>query len=216
MLDADEYLHQLRVPNNLVEIMFEHASNEIHWLTNDELEQLGTRPPWYEEFLIARCGLDKSVEQRFRADPNNDVLLSQLMTVFECGVHLTRTDAQKAFDNAVAESHHTVFVMLRQAVPDWKKIRIDAAFLGWLDQTDVFAGTTRRQLLKEAYDKNDATRVVAIFKEYVEAHTRELKACGENPQSSKLCPRPAPPASQEEPVTPRRTFAALDRSKAPP
>ena len=52
MLDAEEYLHQLRVPNNLVEIMFENASNEIHWLTDDELErQLGGRPPWYEEFL---------------------------------------------------------------------------------------------------------------------------------------------------------------------
>lgn len=101
MLDAEEYLHQLRVPNNLVEIMFEHASNAIHWLTIDELERLGTHPPWYEEFLIARCGLDKSVEQRFRADPNNDVLLSQLMTVSRCGFHLTRADADKAFNNAV-------------------------------------------------------------------------------------------------------------------
>jgi len=94
MLDAEEYLHQLRVPNNLVEIMFEHASNEIHWLTNDELQrQLGPRPPWYEEFLIARCGLDKAVEQRYLAEPDNQVLFAQIMTVFGCGFDLTRADA---------------------------------------------------------------------------------------------------------------------------
>lgn len=107
MLDAEEYLHQLRVPNNLVEIMFEHASTEIHWLTNDELEhQLGERPPWYEEFLIARCGLDKSVEQRFAEDPNNDVLSSQMetqmKTVAVCGAHLTRPDAVNNFSKALA------------------------------------------------------------------------------------------------------------------
>lgn len=103
MLDAEAYLHQLRIPNNLVEIMFEHASNEIHWLTDDELErQLGKRPPWYEEFLIARCGLEKSVEQQYEADPNNRALFAKIMTVFNCGFDLTRQDAEKNFAKALA------------------------------------------------------------------------------------------------------------------
>jgi hypothetical protein len=103
MIDAEDYLHQLRVPNNLVEIMFEHASNEIHWLTDDELErQLGKRPPWYEEFLIARCGLDKAAEQRFLAEPDDKVLYAQIVTVFDCGFNLTRADAEKNFAKALA------------------------------------------------------------------------------------------------------------------
>jgi hypothetical protein len=102
MLDAEEYLHQLRVPTGLVELMFENASNEIHWLTDDELErQLGERPPWYEEFLIARCGLDKSVERRYLAG-NNHALLSQMVTVDQCGGELTRPDAVKNFSKALA------------------------------------------------------------------------------------------------------------------
>ena len=75
------------------------------------------------------------------------------MTVFGCGFHLTQADAEKEFENAVATSHQAVFVMLRQALPDWEKINKSAAFLAWLDQADVFAGTTRRQLLKEPLTK---------------------------------------------------------------
>jgi hypothetical protein len=188
MLDAEDYLHQLRVPNNLVEIMFEHASNEIHWLTDDELyRQLGKRPPWYEEFLIARCGLDKAVEQRFLEDPHNQVLYAQIVTVFACGHDVTRADAKKAFANAVSKSHQALWAMLREALPEWEKINHSAEFLAWLDQTDVFAGTTRRQLLKATFDKNDATRVVAIFKEYVDTHSRQSRpAAGPQESNPKL------------------------------
>jgi hypothetical protein len=63
--DAENYLHQLRVSNHLVDTMFANSSTEVHWLSQEELQyELGQRPPWYEEFLISRCGLDKEREDR--------------------------------------------------------------------------------------------------------------------------------------------------------
>lgn len=189
MLNAEEYLHQLRVPNNLVEVMFEHASNEIHWLSDDELErQLGKRPPWYEEFLIARCGLDKAVEQRFLAEPENHVLYDQIMSVFACGFDLTRADAQRAFTAAITDDHKALFASLHQEVPGWEGINTSSAFLAWLDQPDVFTGSTRRKLLKDAFEKNDATRVVAIFKEYMETNTRRNRSPGSSTKTTNLSP----------------------------
>jgi hypothetical protein len=51
--------------------MFQQASTQVHWLTHAELDQLGMRAPWYEEFLIARCGLNKDTERKLMSDPEH-------------------------------------------------------------------------------------------------------------------------------------------------
>ena len=47
LLEAEKYLHDLRVPTSIMEEMFQQASTEVHWLTRR-----------------ARCGLDKGAEYR--------------------------------------------------------------------------------------------------------------------------------------------------------
>jgi hypothetical protein len=48
----------------------------------DDLRMVGERPAWYEEFLIARCGLDKDAEAHFLQDPDNRTLFRKLMDVY--------------------------------------------------------------------------------------------------------------------------------------
>jgi hypothetical protein len=88
------YLENLQVPTSIIDKMFQRASTEVAWLTRPEIEeQLGARPPWYEQFLIARCGLDKAVERRY-FQSNDKSLLDQIVKVDMCGRKLSRPDAQ--------------------------------------------------------------------------------------------------------------------------
>jgi hypothetical protein len=195
LLDAETYLHQLRVPNRLVDEMFENASTEIHWLSYSELSELGRRPPWYEEFLIARCGLDKAAEERFIEDPeNNKALLSGIMSAFRCGLDLTLPEATKNLKKALQDY---MFAVLRQSVPQWERINKSSEFRTWLLDTSyntagVIVGAGKPQLLRDAWAENDAARVVTIFKEYV-------AACGASGESCPLPPHgDAPPGPSAE------------------
>jgi hypothetical protein len=63
---ARSYLQELQIPTSIIDTMFQRASSEVYWLSYAELwKQIGVRPPWYEQFMIGRCDLDKSVEQRY-------------------------------------------------------------------------------------------------------------------------------------------------------
>lgn len=185
---AEGYLHKLRVPSSIVDIMFENASTEIHWLNLDELRMLGDRPAWYEEFLIARCGLDKNAETQFLADPDNRSLFKQLMDVAACGTQLTRQEASDNLARAIAAYYRTrpagederdrkrngssaaTFADLDREVPNWRQINSDKAFLLWMNDADQMAsnGVSTRDILRQAFEANQRAIVVAIFKEYIQ------------------------------------------------
>jgi hypothetical protein len=107
LTDAEAYMHALRVPNSLVEIMFEQASTQVHWLTHAELDQLGMRAPWYEEFLIARCGLNKDTERKLMSDPEHltEEGHAAISRVFSCASKLTHPEAVANFDRALKLSN---------------------------------------------------------------------------------------------------------------
>lgn len=72
----------------------------------------------------------------------------------------------------VKTSQQAVFdELFRQIGPQWVAINNDDEFLAWLDGVDVFSGTSRMNGLQNAFKNNDATRVVAIFKAYVDGKT---------------------------------------------
>jgi hypothetical protein len=187
LLDAEQYLHRLRVPSSTVDEMFEHASTEIHWLTDDELRhELGERPSWYEEFLIARYGLDKATEEQFLRDPDNETLFKSMMRAEDCGRQLTRSEIMKALNVALApyrarlaeqqrgsnspKGHQAVWTALSAAIPNWRQINTNAEFTAWLDHDDGFAtmGQTKRDCLRVAFHNNETALVVAIFKAYID------------------------------------------------
>jgi hypothetical protein len=102
--EARKYLEDQDVPTNLIDRMFQRASTEVYWLTRAEIEdQLGSRPPWYEQFLIAKCGLDKAMERRYFST-NDKKLLKQLKAVTSCGDNLTATDAESFLNRELARA----------------------------------------------------------------------------------------------------------------
>jgi hypothetical protein len=93
--EARGYLQDLHVPTDIIDAMFQRSSDEVLWLTRNQLDEIGLRPPWYEQFLIAKCGLDKSVERRY-FETNDQALLRRMLIVDNCGRDASEPEA-KAF-----------------------------------------------------------------------------------------------------------------------
>jgi hypothetical protein len=66
------------------------------------------------------------------------------------------------------QSRGTVIDALNEGVPGWERINTDQTFLAWLAGRDVFSGRLKRELLTEAFESNDAARVVKFFKAFQE------------------------------------------------
>ena len=58
------------------------------------------------------------------------------------------------------------YVILDQAVPDWRAVNESEAFLDWLAVEDGVYGVTRQAALNHAHSRFDAKRVVAIFNQF--------------------------------------------------
>ena len=187
LLAAKKYLEKLQVPSSIIEEMFDNPSTQVHWLSNYELvNELGTRAPWLQEFLIARCGLNRQVESQYFEHPNNTVAFRQLMRVAKCehqlllpdglthfnealrpyNVHVEMPQARKEEKPALGSDHAVVYDALDKAIPGWRHINVSDSFRKWLQGTDVFSGKTRQEELMDAFNKNDANRVVEIFGAY--------------------------------------------------
>jgi len=52
---AREYLQDNNVPAYLIEEMFRRSSNDVFWLSANDLAQLGYRSPWFDQYLVAKC-----------------------------------------------------------------------------------------------------------------------------------------------------------------
>ncbi len=52
---AESYLNELGIPDKFYEKMLTTSSNEIYYLSSDEINQLSTVAPYFDELLHARC-----------------------------------------------------------------------------------------------------------------------------------------------------------------
>lgn len=75
--------------------------------------------------------------------------------------------------------------VLDDKLPDWREVNRNEDFLSWLQLPDLYSGDIRHNLLKAAYERNDATRVLAFFNGFLaeeaamspaEARTEETRA----------------------------------------
>lgn len=58
------------------------------------------------------------------------------------------------------------YVILDQAVPDWRAVNESERFLDWLAVEDPVYGVSRQTVLSHAHSRLDAKRVVAIFNQF--------------------------------------------------
>lgn len=61
-----------------------------------------------------------------------------------------------------------MYSYLNETVPDWRALNKNEDFLNWLERPDMFSGQTRMSMLKKAEAQNDAVRVAAFFKGYLQ------------------------------------------------
>ena len=76
---------------------------------------------------------------------------------------VSQTASQQQESMAVSAREKTL-ASLEAAVPNWVEQNEDPAFLQWLNEHDAYAGVPRGQLLTQAFQANDANRVIAFFK----------------------------------------------------
>src|SRR6266496_1323840 len=77
------------VPQQLIDDMMARPSNDIHWLTWEEFDQIGTLPAWFEEVAVRHCGYKRDLmTQTFEAERNSRqdyaALVTQLDTQDHC------------------------------------------------------------------------------------------------------------------------------------
>lgn len=76
-------------------------------------------------------------------------------------------DGQAAVGTVVAKNGElSLKAHLAAVVPDWERQSWDEGFSNWLDQHDPYAGRQRREMLTEAYARQDAGRVINFFQGY--------------------------------------------------
>jgi hypothetical protein len=79
-------------------------------------------------------------------------------------VRTVEQSAGQAANIAARSERDRVLTTLAGAVPEWETQNEQPEFLAWLNENDAYAGVPRGRLLTEAFQANDANRVIAFFK----------------------------------------------------
>jgi hypothetical protein len=82
------------------------------------------------------------------------------------------------------DAHQTMLDTLDGQVATWRSINTSEGFLQWLQELDAYSGVRRHDLLKNAWEKNDAARVMAFFKVF-DTETEVVAPSAEQPQQRK-------------------------------
>lgn len=117
----------------------------------------------------------------------------------------TEQAATSAAAAVAADAVQTMYTFLNDKVPDWTVLNELPEFLTWLEQKDPYAGAPRGQLLSQAYQANDGTRVAAFF-------------LGFKNENAAVSPQPsaAPPAAPAAPESQLLQLVAPGTPKAGP
>jgi hypothetical protein len=112
--------------------------------------------------------------------------------------------------HVVQNAYHRMLQTLDTQCPKWRELNEDDEFLAWLGLPDQFSGVIRHELLKDAFGRYNASRVLAFFNGY-------LLEAAKDPASAELNPQPPAPAQGKAPVPQVQLehLAAPGRAKSP-
>jgi hypothetical protein len=137
---------------------------------------------------VAQFGPDLiDIIRRVAKQETGVALDAQLKPVQKSVKHVQETVA--ASQKVVAQSaRERMLAALSDAVPEWTQQNEDPKFLEWLTQQDAFSGRVRDELLADAYRKNDAPRLIAIFKGF---QAENADRTSDQPDPAPTPPKPA-------------------------
>lgn len=99
------------------------------------------------------------------------------------------------------DARSRMMATLEQSVPNLAELNTNPEFISWLKLPDPYSGAIRHNLLKEAYDRNDTSRVLAFFRGFLAEEAAVAPATGETGRTD----APAKPSLEQ--------FAAPGRAK---
>jgi hypothetical protein len=97
---ARGYLQENDVPTYLVEEMFRRSSNDVYWLSEHDVENLGFRPPAADQYLVAKCGWNDVIEREAYKGHRS---FEDLTEMWACRARVMRPAAQRAVQQAMSE-----------------------------------------------------------------------------------------------------------------
>ena len=92
-------------------------------------------------------------------------------------------------ETTTAATRQQLFAKLDSEIENWREINVDDNFMAWLQLPDAFSGAIRHELLKDAYDKNDADRVLRFFRGFLADEAATDPATQSSP-SREITPAP--------------------------
>lgn len=107
--------------------------------------------------------------------------------------------SQQAVEQRIAQSEHErFFAQVDAAIPNWRDIDKDPAWLGWLEEYDPMLGAPRQAAVNQAVKERDAMRAIHLFNTFL--GTRRPASASAPAQLSRalqeqVTPRPAGNAS---------------------
>jgi len=95
------YLDEMEVPAAIQDRMQAYASSEVLWLSPSEVWSIGMMASFWQEALVARCGLNVAAYKGLMTSHNDAEAapyLERLDGFWDCNVALKRAEMQKTFD----------------------------------------------------------------------------------------------------------------------
>jgi len=173
-----EFLNLRSVPGRLIDMMMSRASNEIYWLHQRDLDELGEYSHGTEELLIARCRYDKNLVDKValfdesKRTTEADRLRAQLKLQDDC-VDDQRYERikngrlqfvskygvkQSSLISPISQETQEDYIVSR-VHPGWQQIVQSDAFRKWFNEQEK----NIRDLAKS--DKAiDAIRLIDLYK----------------------------------------------------
>jgi hypothetical protein len=115
------YLRNQDVPQRLIDLMMSRPSNDIYWLTQNDIDQLGEYSPGREELLIARCGYSRDMYR----DNTNAIIShdSAAMAVTEARISSFKACSVDAFPDLMEERLKNI-EHLRKGWRPWSQSKV--------------------------------------------------------------------------------------------
>ena len=142
------------------------------------LKEVKSEPAKKAEPLVSQEEIDQfgpdliDVMQRVAKQTLGVELDSQLAPVKQSVKQVNERVASTS-ESVAKSSRQRLYERLDAAVPGWQTTNKDQEFLSWLAEEDPTLGEVRGNLLRGHFERNDADRVIKIFKGFQKEHVVE-------------------------------------------
>ena len=110
---------------------------------------------------------------------------------------------QSTVQSTVAKTElDKMYEKLEAAHPNWRATNSSEGFKAWLAEVDPYVGLQRGALLQDAYEKQDAQRIIALFSGYQREQTTVKTGDTQPEPTSETPPAAAPQVDLETMVSP--------------